>query len=153
MECYKAQLVAQGYGQRHECEYDETFSPVVRFESLRTVFAFAAQYGLKLHQMNVTTAFLNGELTDEVYMKLPKGLVSLGQSHLVCKLKRSIYGLKQSPCCWNHSINSQLKKMNFSQTASDPCLYVAWEGELFLIAVYVDDIFTGQQKRQENGRS
>lgn len=151
VERYKARLVAQGCGQRHGCDYNETFSPVVRFESLRTVFAFAAQYGLKLHQMDVTTAFLNGELTDEVYVKQPEGFVSPGQSHLACKLKQSIYRLKQSPRCWNHSIDSQLKKMNFSQTASDPCQYVAWEGELFLIAVYVDDILLGSRSDKKMG--
>ena len=69
---------------------------------------------------------------DEVYMKQPEGFVSTGQEHLVCKLKRSIYGLKQSPRCWNHAIDRQLKKMKFKQTASDPCLYVASEGVLSL---------------------
>ena len=137
---HKARLVAQGFSQKFGLDYEETFSPVVRFESVRMVIAAAAQHGLKLHQMDVTTAFLNGELQDEVYMKQPEGFIAPGQEDLVCKLKRSIYGLKQSPRCWNHVLDSHLKGMGFTQTASDPCLYVASEGELFIIAVYVDDI-------------
>ena len=97
LEQYKARLVAQGCAQRPGSDYDEAFSPVVRFESLRTMVAIAAQHDLKLHQMDVATAFCNGELMDEVYMKQPEGFVSTGQEHLVCKLKRSIYGLKQWP--------------------------------------------------------
>ena len=90
--------------------------------------------------MDVMTAFLNGELEEEVYMKQPEGFISKGQEHLVCKLKRSIYGLKQSPRCWNSTLDSYLKKMGFMQAVSDPCLYIASEGELFIIGVYVDDI-------------
>ena len=95
---------------------------------------------MKLHQMDVTTAFLNGELKEEVYMKQPEGFVIKGQEHLVCRLKRSIYGLKQSSRCWNSVLDKRLKKMGFVQTASDPCIYVATEGEMFVIAVHVDDI-------------
>ena len=73
-------------------------------------------------------------------MHQPEGFVTKGQEHLVCKLKRSIYGLKQSPRCWNSALHCQLKAMGFAQTTSDPCLYVSTEGELFVIAVYVDDI-------------
>ena len=91
-------------------------------------------------QMDVTTAFLNGELKEEVYMCQPEGFVTKGKEHLVCKLKRSIYGLKQSPRCWNSVLDAQLKQMGFVQTTSDPCLYVSTEGELCIIAVYVDDI-------------
>ena len=75
-------------------------SPVARLDSIRTVNALAAKHGLKLHQMDVTTALLNGELKEEVYMKQPEGFVEKGKEYLVCRLRRSIYGLKQSPCCW-----------------------------------------------------
>ena len=137
---YKARLVAQGFSQKHGFDYDETFYPVVRFESLRTVIALAVQNGLKLPQMDVTTAFLNGELEEEVYMKQPEGFAAKGQEDLVCKLKRSIYGLKQSPRCWNSALDNQLKKMGFVQAKGDSCLYMASEGEMFMVAVYVDDI-------------
>ena len=95
--------------------------------------------------MDVSTAFLHGELTEEVYMKQPEGFTTPGQEHLVCRLKRSIYGLKQSPCCWNHALDNQLKNMGFKQTSSDTCLYVSTdsEGEMFIVAVYVDDIILG----------
>ena len=129
--------------------YDETFSPVVRFESLRTVIALAVQNVLKLHQMDVTTAFLNGELEEDVYMYQPEGFIARGQEHLVCKLKRSLYGLKQSPRCWNSVLDCHLKSMGFVQTTSDPCIYVSTEGEMFVIAVYVDDIvLAGKSDRQ-----
>ena len=140
VERHKARLVAQGFSQKYGVDYDETFSPVVRFESLRTVIALAVQNGLKLHQMDVTTAFLNGELKEEVYMRQPEGFAAKGQEDLVCKLKRSIYGLKQSPRCWNSVLDSQLKQMGFVQAKGDPCIYVTSEGEMFIIAVYVDDI-------------
>lgn len=137
---YKARLVAQGFSQKFGLDYDETFCPVVRFESVRTVIALAAQHGLQLQQMDVTTAFLNGELQEEVYMKQPEGFAVRGKEHLVCKLNRSIYGLKQSPRCWNAVLDDKLKRMGFAQTTGDPCIYTALEGEMFIIAVYVDDI-------------
>ena len=87
IECHKARLVAQGFSQKHGLDYDETFSPIIRFESLRTVVALAVQNGLKLHQMDVTTVFLSGDLEEEVYMHQPEGFVTKGQEHLVCKLK------------------------------------------------------------------
>ena len=140
VERYKARLVAQGFSQKFGTDYDETFCPVVRMESIRTLIALAIQNGLKLHQIDVTTAFLNGELKEEVFMKQPEGFIVKGQEDLVCRLKRSIYGLKQSPRCWNSALDSQLKKMGFIQADSGPCIYRASEGETFFIGVYVDDI-------------
>ena len=139
VERYKARLVAQGFAQKYGQDYDETFCPVVRFESVRTVIALAAKYGLKLHQMDITTAFLNGDLKESIYMKQPEGSAIKGKEKLVCKLKKCLYGLKQSPRCWNEALAKHLKKMGFEQANSDPCVYTA-SGELFLIAVYVDDI-------------
>ena len=104
------------------------------------VIALAVQNGLKLHQMDVTTAFLIGELKEEVYMKQSEGYVVKGKEDLVCKLRKSIYGLKQSPRCWNSALDDYLKKMGFVQAAGDPCMYMSTEGEMFLIAIYVDDI-------------
>ena len=115
IERYKARLVAQGFSQKFGSDYDETFSPVVRLESVRTLIAMSVQQGLQLHQVDVTTAFLNGKLEDEVYMKQPEGFVVPGKEHLVCKLKKSIYGLKQSPRCWNSTLHNHLKRMGFIQ--------------------------------------
>ena len=140
IERYKARFVAKGCSQKYGEDYDEIFCPVVRFESVRTVIALAVQKGLKLYHMDVTSAFLNGTLTNEVYMKQPEGYVVKGKEHLVCKLKKSIYGLKQSPRCWNYSLDESLKKLGFVQTPGDPCIYVSSEGDPVVIAVYVDDI-------------
>ena len=112
----------------------------MRSESVRTVIALAAQHGLQLHQMDITTAFLNGNLEEEVYMKQPEGFTDKGQEHLVCRLKRSIYGLKQSPRCWNQTLDTKLKKMGFTQSTSDPCIYTSSKEGLLILAVYVDDI-------------
>ena len=125
VELHKARLVAQGFLQKFGLDYDETFCPVVRFESFPALIALAAQNGLMLHQMDVITAFLNGELEEVVFMKQPEGFVVQGQEHLVCRLKKSIYGLKQSPRCWNSTLDRHLQKMGFVPTTSDPCLYVA----------------------------
>ena len=141
VERYKARLVAQGYSQRPGIDYEETFSPVVRFESVCSVIALAVCGDMKLHQMDVKTAFLNGELSEEVFMSQPEGFVEKGKENFVCRLKKSIYGLKQSPCCWNTALDDHLKKMKFVQTKGDPCIYVSKDGaETVIIAVYVDDI-------------
>ena len=140
MERFKVRLLAQGFSQKPGVDYDETFSPVARFESVRTVIVLALQNDLKLHQIDVTTAFLNGDFKDEVYMKQPEGFVVKGQEHLVCKLKRTIYGLKQSSRCWNSLLDQHLKKLGFVQSVSDPCICEASEGEMFMIAFHVDDL-------------
>ena len=137
---YKARIVAQGFSQKFGLDYDETFCPVVRFESVRTVIALSVQHSLRIHQMDVTAAFLNGDLQEEVFMSQPEGFVAKGQEHLVCRLNRSLYGLKQSPRCWNEVLHNSLQKMGFQQSSSDACIYTAKEGEMFIIAVYVDDI-------------
>ena len=141
IEKYKARLVAQEYNQRYGIDYDETFCPVVKFESVRALIALAANKKLHLHQLDVTTAFLNGELKEEIYMKQPDGFAVKGNEHLVCKLKKSIYGLKQSSRCWNEALDKHLKKMCFKQSSYDPCIYVLNSGgEIVITAVCVDDI-------------
>ena len=109
VERYKARLVAQGYSQRPGLDYEETFSPVVRFESVHSVIALAVHGKMKLHQMDVKTAFLNGELTKEVFMKQPEHFVE--EENLVCRMKQNIYGLKQSPRCWNIPLDDHLRKV------------------------------------------
>ena len=96
------------------------------------------------------TAFLNGELEEEIYMKQPEGFVEEGKEGLVCKLKRSIYGLKQSARCWNTELDHQLKDIGFTQSKNDPCIYTRiTAGELFVIAVYVDDIIQAGKSTNE----
>ena len=114
------------------------------------LIALSVQYGLQLHQMDVTTAFLNGILEEEVYMKQPKGYEIQGKEHLVCRLKRSIYGLKQSPRCWNMVLDSHLKEMGFVQSQADPCIYYKdTKGEKFYMGVYVDDIILARRSESE----
>lgn len=138
---YKARLVARGFSQELGRDYDETFSPVVRGESIRTLLALANREDMLLHQMDVTTAFLNGKLEEEVFMQQPEGYEERGKEHQVCKLHKSIYGLKQSPRCWNQALDGQLKKLGFQQTPSDPCLYVTkMKTAGIIVAVYVDDL-------------
>ncbi|KAE8297894.1 Copia protein Gag-int-pol protein Copia VLP protein Copia protease [Larimichthys crocea] len=140
VERYKCRLVAKGYSQNYGVDYDETFSPVVRFSSIRTLLSFAVQNNLHVHQMDVVTAFLNGHLEEEIYMEQPDGYIKPGQEHLVCKLKKSIYGLKQSPRCWSKTFTESMKDIGFNQSTSDPCVFVRARQELEILAVYVDDL-------------
>ena len=149
VERYKARLVAQGFSQKFGTDYDETFCPVVRLESVRALIAMSVQQGMKLHQVDVSTAFLNGELEEEVYMSQPECFISPGKEKLVCRLKKSIYGLKQSPRCWNTVLDKQLKTMGFIQTITDPCVYRATGGEPVYIGVYVDDIIIAAKSNRK----
>ena len=94
IERYKARLVTKGFTQKEGIDYTETFSPVSKKDSLRIILVLVAHFDMELHQMDVKTAFLKGELQEKVYMKQPEGFLSSDGEHLVCKLKKSIYGLK-----------------------------------------------------------
>ena len=93
---FKARLVAKGFTQKEGIDYQETFSPVSKKDPLRIILALVAHYDLELHQMDVKIAFLNGSLEEDVYMDQPEGFSIKGKEHLACKLKKSIYGLKQA---------------------------------------------------------
>lgn len=135
---FKARLVAKGYAQKYGIDYDETFSPVARFDTIRTVLAVAANEQLKLKQFDVKTAFLYGKLNDEIYMTQPDGFND--GSGRVCKLNKSIYGLKQSPRCWNARLVNFLTKTGLKQSIADPCLFVRnQQGRKLVVAIYVDD--------------
>ena len=141
VECYKARLVAKGYTQKPGEDYDETYSPVVKYSSIHALLAFAVQNGMIVHQMDVVTAFLNGTLDEEIYMEQPPGYIKKGEEHLVCKLKRSLYGLKQSSRCWNTIFKEYMESINFKPCTADPCIFVTGEGaDLTIVAVYVDDL-------------
>ena len=100
IERHKARLVAKGFNQREGIDYTETFSPVSKKDSLQIIMALVAHFDFDLHQMDVKTKFLNGNLEEEVYMKQPEGFSSSEGEHLFCKLKKSIYGLKQASRQW-----------------------------------------------------
>jgi hypothetical protein len=97
VERYKARLVVSGFTQTYEVDYNETFAPVAKFTSIRCILTLAALEDMEIHQMGVKTSFLNGKLEEEIYMEQPQGFVHQGSEHLVCKLHKSLYGLKQSP--------------------------------------------------------
>jgi hypothetical protein len=96
----KSKLVAQGFSQKERIDYEETFAPVARFEEIRILLAFSVAKGLKLHQMDVKSAFLNGVLEEEVYVRQPPGFESEKIPHRVYKLRKALYGLKQAPRAW-----------------------------------------------------
>ena len=97
--------MAKGFTQIPGIDYNETFSPVARFESLRLLLALAALEDWEIHQLDVKSAFLNGVLDKEIYMEQPQGFIIPGQEHKVCRLKKAIYGLKQASCAWNQQFH------------------------------------------------
>ncbi len=137
---YKARLVAKGFTQRPGIDFDETFSPVVKHDSLRVVISLTAAMGLKMLQLDVKTAFLNGDLNEELFMEQPIGFVNPDRRGAVCKLNRSLYGLKQAPRAWNLKFHNSLTGFGFVRSSADPCVYVLKEtGCLTIIAIWVDD--------------
>jgi Reverse transcriptase (RNA-dependent DNA polymerase)/Integrase core domain/GAG-pre-integrase domain len=138
---YKARLVAKGYSQVQGVDYEETFAPVVKFTSVRILLAIVALLDLELHQMDVVTAFLNGDLNEEIFMEQPEGFGAEDSSQ-VCKLVKSLYGLKQAPRQWHAKIDGFLVGvLEFSRNVSDECFYVRIQGGIIaIIALYVDDL-------------
>jgi hypothetical protein len=116
---YKARLVAKGYSQKEGIDYKETFSPVSTKDAFRVVMALVAHFDLELHQMDVKTAFLNGDLVEDVYMIQPDGFAEKGKEHLVCRLKKSIYGLKQASRQWYLKFDQVVASFGFKEIASD----------------------------------
>ena len=144
--------MAKGFAQRYGIDYEETFAPVVRYSSVRTLLAYAIQNDMLIHQMNVVTAFLNGTLEEEIYMQQPAGYVQPGKEEMVCKLKKSLYGLKQSPRCWNKAFKEHMKSANFKQSTADLCIFTKTEesGEITIVAVYVDDLIVATKTTEMN---
>ncbi|GJW89050.1 retrotransposon protein, putative, ty1-copia subclass [Tanacetum coccineum] len=138
---YKARLVVKGYTQHLGIDYEETFSPVADIRAIRILIAITAYYDYEIWQMDVKTAFLNGYLSEEVYMEQLEGFVNPKYPNRVCKLKRSIYELNQASRQWNKQFDDEIKKFGFTQNRDEPCVYLKSSGSnvTFLI-LYVDDI-------------
>ncbi|GJZ26878.1 retrovirus-related pol polyprotein from transposon TNT 1-94 [Tanacetum coccineum] len=137
----KARLVARGYRQEEGIDFEESFAPVARLEAIRIFLAFAAHMNMVVYQMDVKTAFLNGNLREEVYVSQPDGFVDPDNPNHVYKLKKALYGLKQAPRAWYDMLSSFLISQDFSKGSVDPTMFIRKEGkELLLVQVYVDDI-------------
>ncbi|KAJ4702907.1 Retrovirus-related Pol polyprotein from transposon TNT 1-94 [Melia azedarach] len=138
---FKARLVAKGYLQTAGVDYNETFSPVVKASTIRIVVNLAVINNWALRQVDVNNAFLNGELTETVYMTQPEGFIDLTKPNHVCKLKKALYGLKQAPRAWFEKLKNALKQWGFENSKCDTSLFFKRIGrDLVIILVYVDDI-------------
>ena len=136
---YKARLVARGYSQRPGQDYNETYSPVVRMDTLRAILALVPVKRLKIQQMDIKGAYLNGILKENIYMEQPEGFND--GTGKICHLIKTLYGLKQSGREWNKALDIKLIEFGFSRLTSDPCVYIKWEGdEISIITVWVDDL-------------
>jgi hypothetical protein len=141
IEKYKARLVAKGFTQKKEEDYFDTYSSVARLPTIRVLLALAAAYKLLVHQMDVKTTFLNGELEEEIYMQQPEGFVVKDQESKVCRLIKSLYGLKQAPKQWHEKFNNTLTTTGFYVNEADKCVYYRFSrGKGVIMCLYVDDI-------------
>ncbi|KAM1503465.1 hypothetical protein ACFX15_027859 [Malus domestica] len=141
----KARLVAKGYSQKPGIDFNETFAPVARLDTIRTLIALAAQKEWQLFQLDVKSAFLNGVLKEEVYVDQPQGFVIQGKEDKVYKLSKALYGLKQAPRAWYDEIDSYFTKAGFKRSPNEATLYTKVEKSgILIVSVYVDDIvYTG----------
>ena len=143
---FKARLVAQGYSPTHGIDYDEVFSPVAKYSAIRSLLALANAHNLEVHQMDVKTAFLNGLIDCDIYMSQPESFIDPDRPNFVCKLNKSIYGLKQSARCWNTTLDEFLTSTGCRKSKADDCIYIKQvknsDGQVsfVILAVCVDDM-------------
>ena len=138
---YKARLVAQGFSQRPGFDYDteRLYAPVIRLDTLRLLLAISANFDWEMEQVDIIGAYLHGKIEEDIYMRQPLGFED--GTDRVCKLKRALYGLKQSGRAWNDKLNSFFETLGLHRLTSDPCVYLFREGsEILIIGVYVDDM-------------
>ena len=147
----KARVVVLGNLQIFGLDYFETFSPVVKMVTIRTILAISASLGWEIEQMDVVTAFLNGELDEIIFMEIPEGLRNENNKNMVCKLLKALYGLKQAPRQWYAKMHHFLvDELEFICSSSDPCLYVRKTSSyIIVIGLYADDLLIAGSNKSE----
>lgn len=149
IEKFKARLVARGFSQVQGIDFNETFAPVVRYSTLRLLFAIANERDMDINHLDVTTAFLNSNLDECIYMEQPCGFENESKNK-VCLLNKSIYGLKQASRTWNQTIHKILTSIGYVRSKCEPCIYIKRNEEvLIIIAIYVDDFFVFSNSKME----
>jgi hypothetical protein len=137
-------LVCKGYAQIEGIDFEKTYAPVARMEAIRLLLAYACSKNVKVYQMDVKSAFLNGELEEEVYIEQTEGFQLSENTDYVCKLKKALYGLKQDPRAWYSRLDKYLQQARFRKGSADSNLYIkVSQGNILLIEIYVDDIIFG----------
>ncbi|GKC58695.1 zinc finger, CCHC-type containing protein [Tanacetum coccineum] len=142
IEKFKARLVIQGFKQKSGIDYFDTYALVARISTIRLLIAMASIHNLIIHQMDVKTAFLNGDLDEEVYMNQPQGFIMPGNENKVCKLIKSLYGLKQAPKQWHQKFDEVVLSNGYLLNQADKCVYSKFDetGKGVIICLYVDDM-------------
>lgn len=142
---FKARLVAKGYTQSYGVDYQETFAPVAKLDTIRVLLSLAVNQDWPLLQFDVKNAFLHGDLVEEVYMDPPPGIEKYSKTTMVCKLKKALYGLKQSPRAWFGRFTKCMKSFGYTQSNTDHTLFLKHRnGKVTALIIYVDDmVLTG----------
>lgn len=142
LDKFKARLVAKGYVQQQGIDYTEVFAPVARMDTIRMIVALAAQRGWSLYQLDVKSAFLHGELKEDVYVEQPRGYELKKCPQKVYKLKRVLYGLKQAPRAWYSRIEAHFVSQGFERCYSEQTLFIKTKegGKIIIVSLYVDDL-------------
>ena len=149
VEKFNGRLVAKGFVQEYGVDYDGTFSSTVKFTTMLGLISLAAEKKMHLRQVGVVSAFLNGELEEEIYMNQPESYVQQRKEDLVCRLRKPLHGLKQSPRCWNHKLMKKLCSVDFTQSSADPCIVVNTAVSLTITAVYLDNLILAAEDLDE----
>jgi len=138
---YKARFVARGHEQKEGIDYSEVFAPVARYETIRTLLAASAEMEMHMHQMDVITAYVQGDLDDEIYMEQPGLFITANEKNKVYRLRKPLYGLKQAGRAWYRRLDTFMSSIGMKRTEINPCVYTSYKGnDSVIIVLYVDDL-------------